>query len=112
MFITGSRDRSVRLWVPKEKSFETEKIFLGHEHYVSAVLYVPAAGTVSWRIASGGHDKKVIVWDVASASAVHTLTGHTDTISSLALLPTGDIASGSWDKYVCVCVCARAFAFV
>lgn len=52
---------------------------------------------------TGGHDKKIIVWDIEKAAAALVLDGHTNTVSSLSLASNGDIVSGSWDQYVHLC---------
>ena len=49
---------------------------------------------------AGGHDKKIIVWDIEKGAAALVLDGHTNTVSSLSLASNGDIVSGSWDQYV------------
>lgn len=49
-------------------------------------------------IAAGSFDGTVIVWDVGSATAVHTFKGHQYQVTSVAILPSGDVASASVDK--------------
>ena len=39
----------------------------------------------------------VRLWDVASGTPIHTITGHTDGVSSVSFSPDGNnIASGAW----------------
>jgi WD40 repeat protein/tetratricopeptide (TPR) repeat protein len=53
------------------------------------------------RIASGGMDRTVKVWDAATGQPLHTLKGHTMGVTSLCFSPDGKrIASGSDDKTV------------
>ena len=49
-------------------------------------------------LASGSPDGTVRLWDVATGTLQHTLTGHTAGITSLRFSPNdGTLASGSWD---------------
>jgi hypothetical protein len=49
-------------------------------------------------VASSGDDGTVRLWDIADASPVATLQGHTGVIWCVALAADGDlVASGSWD---------------
>ncbi len=47
---------------------------------------------------AGSRDTTSIVWDVASAAPLATLQGHQYQVTSLGLLPSGDLVSGSLDK--------------
>ena len=40
------------------------------------------------------------IWNVNNGSLIRTLTGHTDWINSLAVLPNGYLVSGSSDKTI------------
>lgn len=52
-------------------------------------------------ITSGGMDRTVKIWDVASGREARTLEGHTDVVYSVAFSPNSRrIASGSNDKTV------------
>ena len=50
--------------------------------------------------ASESLDKKIIIWDTKSWSSIKTLTGHTSSVYSLAVLPDGSLASGSYDETI------------
>ena len=53
------------------------------------------------RIASGGTDKTVRVWDAANGSELAVLCGHEDDVTCLSFFPDGTwIASGSLDETV------------
>ncbi|KAF5968932.1 hypothetical protein FBULB1_10498 [Fusarium bulbicola] len=61
-------------------------------------------------IASGGHDKTVKIWDIATGVCRHTLEGHCDHIYSVIFLPDGQsLASASntikiWDTKSGLCL--------
>jgi len=53
------------------------------------------------RIASGGNDNTVQVWDAADGGNVYTYSGHSATVTSVIWSPDSErIASGSDDKTV------------
>ncbi len=52
-------------------------------------------------IVTGGDDRTVKVWDVASGRELKTLRGHTESVTSVHIAPNGQtIASGSSDNTV------------
>ncbi len=53
------------------------------------------------RMASGGLDETVQVWNAITGSVISTHRGHTDWVGTVAWSPDGRrTASGSWDKTV------------
>ena len=71
--------------------------FEGHTDEVFTAVFHPG-GT---RIASGGRDRAVWLWDPASGQEVAHLPGHTSYIWSLAFSPDGKtLVSGSGDSTV------------
>ena len=96
--VTGSRDRTVRIWRPVSTdegvTYTCNTTLIGHTHYVQRVCVLPHGG-----IASCSNDKHVIEWDVESAAPLRVLEGHTDVVSCVAVsVATGMIYSASWDK--------------
>ena len=76
-------DRSANLWATRQ------------------VLYGVGFAPDGKRVASGGADKVVRIWDVATAKLQSTLVGHRDTITPVAFSPDGTLlASGSDDTTV------------
>ena len=52
------------------------------------------------RLASGGTDKSIRLWNLQDGSAAGELTGHADRVTCLAALPDGRLLSGSGDGTV------------
>ena len=93
--VSGSRDRTVRLW-DVANAAETKKLE-GHGHFLSAVAISPDGKT----IASGSWDSMIILWDVATGVSIRELEVRGRAVISLAFSPDGEtVASGSWDKTV------------
>lgn len=90
--VTGSRDATVRLWLPSE-GIELAR-GVGHRYQVSAV--VVGRGFV----ASSSLDATVRVWSRGRLEPLAALSGHAGPVNALALLPSGDLASGSGDGTV------------
>ncbi len=79
-------------WLPeRDDSWRT----LSVGHGLLGVAFDPTGR----RVAAGGWDYAVTVWDVATGREIHKLTGHTDRIYDIAFTLDGRrIASGSKDR--------------
>jgi WD40 repeat protein len=94
---TGSRDRTLRLWPYAAAAegddassaagarFGEPTIFVGHAHYVTALAWAPpgavaGADAQQGALVSGSRDQAVFVWDVATATPLMRLTGHTQQV--------------------------------
>jgi hypothetical protein len=72
-------------------------VLTGHTDQVFSAVFHPD-GT---RLASGGHDRAVWLWDLLTGRDVARLEGHTNYIYSLAFSPDGkSLVSGSGDNTV------------
>lgn len=104
-----SRDQTVRLWQVDPKTLPSpsgdggagevreSQILRGHSDDVYAVAFHPDAT----RLATGGRDGAVWLWDLAQGVDVVRLPGHKSYVWSLVFSPDGaTLASGSWDNTI------------
>src|SRR5258708_6012449 len=93
--VSGSRDKSVRVW--DAKTGEQLRELQGHTRSVRSVAFSLDGN----RIVSGSGDKSVRVWDANTGGQLRELQGHTNWVSSVAFSPDGNrIVSGSGDQSV------------
>jgi WD40 repeat protein len=69
--------------------------FVGHTLAVHALAVLPHG-----KLASGGWDNTIRIWDIATQRCESTLRGHDDGVYSLAVLSHGKLASGSFDDTI------------
>lgn len=97
---TSSRDRTVRLWSADSSAkckYTSSKIMLGHTSFVVPLAWIaPNEDFPEGGLVSGGMDTLVLVWDLRTGEAVHTLKGHSHQVTGIAL-DEGDIVSSSVD---------------
>ncbi len=92
-FLAATHDWKVSLWDASREA-EPLHVFNGHENAVQALAYAPASSLV----ASGGADKTVKLWNLATLDLVRTYRGARDFITSVAISPDGKlIAAASLD---------------
>ncbi|TKA29576.1 hypothetical protein B0A50_03589 [Salinomyces thailandicus] len=99
--LTGSQDRSIRLYNPF-----TSKLIQTYSAHGYEVLDL-AVSEDNGRFASVGGDKTVFLWDVATAQTIRRFTGHVGRVNAVAFGGEGDgvAVSGSYDGTVKVWDC-------
>lgn len=92
-WLSGSWDYTVRCW----EGGETVAVHQLHTGWVTALVVWPDGQ----RVASGGADRVIHLWERETGTIHQTLTGHEGAIASMQLSPTGQIlASGSADRRI------------
>jgi len=79
---SASDDGSIAIWDTRQK---TAIDYYQEQYPVTSVCFSEAGN----QIFSGGLDNEVKVWDIRKKAVSLTLSGHSDTITSLALSPDG-----------------------
>jgi len=95
--MTGGRDRTPRLWNPHKGNLVQE--YKGVHGYEILDIRITSDNA---RFASVGEDKLVYLWDVATATAIKRMRGHTARVNACAFSAEGDavLATASYDKTV------------
>jgi WD40 repeat protein len=93
--VSGSRDRTVRLWDLQGNSIGQP--FQKHEDSVLSVAFSPDGQ----KIVSGSRDRTVRLWELQGIPIGQPFPGHKNRVSSVAFSPDGQkIISGSLDNTV------------
>ncbi len=88
--VTGSKDKTARLWDRQGKALQT---FRGHTGRVFAVAFAPD----STRVLSGSDNGTARLWDL-QGNEMQSFQGHEKGIYAAAFSPDGNqILTGSWD---------------
>ncbi len=90
----GGKDFSIRFINSESASTDDDKIFVGHEQPVSALVFDPKGA----KLVSGDESGKLIVWTVTSGKPSPAWSAHTKRVQSLAMHPQGKwVASAGAD---------------
>ncbi|KAG1658919.1 Phospholipase A-2-activating protein [Nymphon striatum] len=100
--VSGSRDRTVRLWLPdrsSENGFTERMCMTGPTNFISSICCFPADDkNPQGLIMVGSFDSFIYCFSPLSAQPLYKLEGHSETVCSLAAGKFGSLVSGSWDK--------------
>ena len=92
--VSGSEDKTVRVWDIADAKFPELLKYTGHEAAVRAVDFADTASVLS-----AGADMKIHHWNLADGKLVRSIEGHTGEIRALAVSAT-TVASASADGTV------------
>ncbi|XP_071552858.1 phospholipase A-2-activating protein isoform X1 [Panulirus ornatus] len=99
LILTASRDTTAKLWAPAADgvAYEEKQIYVGHSSYVTSVCMIPGDSEhPEGLVATGSRDTTILIYSLNGGQPLHTLTGHSDTVSCLSW-GNGLLVSGSWD---------------
>lgn len=98
--VSGSRDKSVKLWSRDESvnSWSVQVTYEGHAAYVSCLAVMPPNDTYpDGLIYTGSNDAIIRAYVPHQSSPDHLLQGHSANVSSLFVSKNQTLLSGSWD---------------
>ncbi|XP_027203304.1 notchless protein homolog 1 [Dermatophagoides pteronyssinus] len=73
----------------------------GHKQWINGLAWEPYHLNVECRrLASASKDTSIRIWDVILGQCIHTLSGHTQSVSSIKWGGTGLIYTGSHDRMI------------
>ena len=110
--ITGSTDRTLKIWTQMGDSFEETKTLTGHSDTITALE------ALDTRIYSGSRDHKILVWKydthIRNISLESVLEGHTGAITALTINKQCErfLYSGSTDNTVRVWAIDRCIQII
>merc|ERR1712122_463407 len=95
--VSGSRDKTIKLWNTLGVCKYTIQVEDGHSDWVSCVRFSP--NTQNPIIVSAGWDKMVKVWNLANCKLKTNHIGHQGYLNCVTVSPDGSLcASGGKDK--------------
>jgi hypothetical protein len=92
---SGSGNNTIKLW--DVNTGQLIKTLHGHTRCWIDALTVLRNG---WLASCGSGNNTITIWDIHTGQEIKTLCGHTSNVHSLAVLPNGWLASGSYDNTV------------
>lgn len=97
------RTKPKLLWCTRGNHQESKNI--SYNHHTAPILCLAASHDGAF-LASGGADRKLIIWDASTLKPIKVFTQHRDAVTSLAFRgKTGQLFSGSKDRTVKIWSC-------
>ena len=94
LLVSASDDGTIGVWDPRQKHAVD---YIESEYPITAVALAEAGN----EIYSGGIDNSIHIWDIRKKAVAYSMTGHTDTITSLQVSPDSQsLLSNSLDNTV------------
>lgn len=91
VMVTGSEDRTARIWTTKTEHCECIGILTGHDDYINCIAVEDNF------VITGSADKSLRKWDMSTCECVQVFEGHTSKINKI--ISTGDfIFSSAYDR--------------
>ncbi|XP_030382821.1 phospholipase A-2-activating protein [Scaptodrosophila lebanonensis] len=92
--LSGSRDKSVKLWKPIGNEYVESLTMQDHKNFISYICFLPAE---QW-ICTASNDATICIYKKDGYVPILTLKGHGSTVCTLAAaLKPRSLISGSWD---------------
>ena len=103
MVASGGMDGEVRLWQPARGATQSVALLKGHKKGVTSLAWEPAHLALPCRrLASGGRDNVVKIWDASLKRCTITLSSHTHVVSAIKWGGDGLLYSASRDASILV----------
>lgn len=95
MIVSGSRDKTCKLWKPIDNCFIESVTLQDHKNFVSCVFYHEGE---RW-LCTGSNDNTVCIYQENALVPILILKGHEGAVCSIAAgVEPHSIVTGSWDK--------------
>jgi phospholipase A-2-activating protein len=96
--VSSSLDTSLKIW----QEGECKATLKGHEGPINCMVVLPenldtSGNTEDTIVATGSGDKTIRLWSLAHGKCIKIISGHEDTVRTIAVLPNIGIVSGSHD---------------
>ena len=98
--LTGSDDKTAKVWIVKGESLQQLYTLTGHTKTVKCITHTHINSAAL--VITGSLDKTIRIWDaVLSGLCLRTLEGHSDGVWCIVTIPDGlRLVSGSKDDYL------------
>jgi WD40 repeat protein len=97
LILTGSQDKTARLWRRQPDNAVSPPVVLSHDESVLACAFSPDGQTVL----TGCRDNTARLWEAHTGQPLEPVLAHPSAVSAVGFSPDGrTIVTGSWDQAV------------